>query len=63
MLRFCLVDVWSLAVYFANTPSKLLSEGKLGKPKEEIGNLYGFHMNSYKVQIHMYKFIYIYEFT
>jgi hypothetical protein len=42
MLRFCLVDVLLLAVYFANAPSKLFSEGKLGKPKEEIGNLNGF---------------------
>jgi hypothetical protein len=42
MLRFCLVDVQSLAVYFANAPSKLFLEGKLGKPKEEIGNLNGF---------------------
>jgi hypothetical protein len=38
MLRFCLVDVRSLTVYYANAPSKFFSEGKLGKPKEEIGN-------------------------
>ncbi len=42
MLRFCLVDVQSSAVYFANAPSKLFSEGKLGEPKEEIQNLNGF---------------------
>jgi hypothetical protein len=42
MLRFCLVDVWLLAVYFANAPSQLFREGKLGKPKEKIGNLNGF---------------------
>jgi hypothetical protein len=39
MLQFCLVDVRLSSVYFANAPSKLFSEGKLGKPKEEIGNL------------------------
>jgi hypothetical protein len=53
MLRFCLVDAQSLAVYFANSPSKLFSEGKLGKPKEEIGNIYGFHMNSSNVNSHV----------
>jgi hypothetical protein len=42
MLRFCLVDVRLLAFYFANAPSQLFCEGKLGKPKEEIGNLNGF---------------------
>jgi hypothetical protein len=26
-------------VYFANAPSQLFREGKLGNPKEEIGNL------------------------
>jgi hypothetical protein len=45
MIQFYLVDVQSSVVYFANAPSKLFSEGKLGKPKEEIGNLNGFeHM-------------------
>ncbi len=39
---FCLVDVWVFVVYFANAPSQLFWEGKLGKPKEEIGNLNGF---------------------
>jgi hypothetical protein len=42
MLWFCLVDVWSLVVHFANTPSQLFWEGKLGEPKEEIWNLNGF---------------------
>jgi hypothetical protein len=42
MLQFCLVNVRSSAVYFANAPSKLFSEGKLGEPKEKIGNLNGF---------------------
>jgi hypothetical protein len=28
--------------YFANVPSQLFLEGKIGKPKEEIGNLNGF---------------------
>ncbi len=42
MIQFCLVNVQSAAVYFANAPSKLFSEGKLGEPKEEIGNLNGF---------------------
>ncbi len=41
-LQFCLVDVWSSAVYFTNAPSQLFWEEKLGKPKEEIGNLNGF---------------------
>jgi hypothetical protein len=36
---FCLIDVQLLAVYFPNAPSQLFQEGKLGKPKEEIGNL------------------------
>jgi hypothetical protein len=36
---FCLIDVQASAVYFANAPSQLFSEGKLGKPKEEIGSL------------------------
>jgi hypothetical protein len=36
MLQFYLVNAQSSAVYFANSPSKLFSEGKLGKPKEEI---------------------------
>jgi hypothetical protein len=39
---FCLVDVQASAVYFANAPSQLFLEGKLGKPKEETGNLDGF---------------------
>jgi hypothetical protein len=39
MLQFCLVNVQSSVVYFANAPSKLFSEEKLGKPKEKIGNL------------------------
>jgi hypothetical protein len=29
-------------VYFANAPSQLFQEGKLGEPKKEIGNLNGF---------------------
>jgi hypothetical protein len=53
MLRFCLVDTPLSAVHFANAPSKLFSEGKLGKPKEEIGNLYGFYMNSSNVNSHV----------
>ncbi len=37
MLRFCLVNVRSLAVYFANAHSQRFSEKeKLGKPKEEF---------------------------
>ncbi len=39
---FYLVDVWAPAVYFSNAPSQVFWEGKLGKPKEEIGNLDGF---------------------
>jgi hypothetical protein len=39
---FRLVDVWSSVAYFANAPSQLFREGKLGKPKEEIGNQNGF---------------------
>ncbi len=42
MLQFCLVNVQLSVVYFANAPSKLFSEGKLGEPKEEIGKLNGF---------------------
>ncbi len=53
MLQFCLVDAWSSVVYIANAPSKLFSEGKLGKPKDEIGNLFGFHMNSSNVNSHV----------
>jgi hypothetical protein len=49
MLQLCLVNILSSAVYFANAPSKLFSEGKLGEPKEEIRNLYGFHTNSSNV--------------
>ncbi len=39
---FCLIDVWASVVYFNNAPSHLFWEGKLGKPKEEIGNINGF---------------------
>jgi hypothetical protein len=39
---FCLVNVRSSAVYFANGPSQLFWGGILGKPKEEIRNLNGF---------------------
>ncbi len=39
---FCLINVQALAVYFADAPSQLFWEGKLGKPKEEIENLNGF---------------------
>ncbi len=39
---FCLVNVWALAVYFANAPPQLFWERILGEPKEEIGNLNGF---------------------
>jgi hypothetical protein len=53
MLQFCLVDAQLSAVYFANAPSKLFSEGKLGEPKEEIVYLYGFHMNSSNVNSHV----------
>jgi hypothetical protein len=42
MLRSCLVNVRLSEVYFANAPSPLFREGKLGKPKEEIGNLIGY---------------------
>ncbi len=38
----CLIDIQASAVYFANMPSQLFWEGKLGKPKEEMGNLNGF---------------------
>jgi hypothetical protein len=41
-IQFCVVNVWSLAVYFANASSQLFGERKLGKPKEEIRNLNGF---------------------
>jgi hypothetical protein len=40
--RFCQVDVQVLVVYFPKAPPQLFQEGKLGKPKEEIGNLNGF---------------------
>ncbi len=36
---------------------------KVGKPKEEIRNLYGFHMNSSNKWIHMYKFIHMKSFV
>ena len=39
---FCLVDVQLSAIYFTNAPSQLFWEGKLGKPKEEIGDVNGF---------------------
>ncbi len=39
---FCLINVQASVVYFANAPSQLFWEGKLGKPKEEIRNLNGF---------------------
>ncbi len=54
---FCLVDVRASAVYFANTPSQLIQEGKLGKPKEEIGNLNGFeymYLSNLKVPYFLY---------
>ncbi len=40
--KLCLVDVWASVIYFANAPSQLFWEGKVGKPKEEIRNLNGF---------------------
>jgi hypothetical protein len=54
---FCLVDVQALAVYFSNAPSQLFCEGKLGKPKEEIGNLNGFeymYLNGLKIPYFLY---------
>jgi hypothetical protein len=41
-LQFCLVDAWSPVAYFSNAPYQFFQEGKLGKPKEEIGNLNGY---------------------
>ncbi len=46
-----------MAVYFANAPSQLFREGKLGKPKEEIGNLNGFeymYLSNLKVPYFLY---------
>jgi hypothetical protein len=44
-LRFCLVNVRLLVVY--SLPLSLSYPKKeVGEPKEEIRNLYGFHMNS-----------------
>ncbi len=54
---FCLVDDQALVVYFANTPSQLFREEKLGKPKEEIGNLNGFEykfLSNLKVPYFLY---------
>jgi hypothetical protein len=54
---FCLVDVRASVVYFANAPSQLFWEGKLGKPKEDIGNLNGFeymYLNDFKVPYFLY---------
>ncbi len=58
MLRFCLVDVHSLVAYCYRSLLAILRK-KVGKPKEESRNLYGFvDMNSY-IQIHLYDFIYV----
>jgi hypothetical protein len=43
--------------YFTNTPSQLFKEGKLDKPKEEIGNLNGFeymYLRDLKVPYFLY---------
>jgi hypothetical protein len=54
---FCLINVQALAVYFANVPSQLFREGKLGEPKEEIGNLYAFefmYLSDFKIPYFLY---------
>ncbi len=54
---FCLINVWPSAVYFTNAPSQLFWEGKLGKPKEEIGNLNGFeymYLSDLKIPYFLY---------
>ncbi len=54
---FCLVNVQTLAVYLANSPSQLSWEGKLVKPKEEIRNLNGFefmYLSNLKVSYSLY---------
>jgi hypothetical protein len=55
--RFCLVDVQALVVYFANAPSQLFQEGKLGEPKEEMENLNRFeymYLSDLKVPYFLY---------
>ncbi len=54
---FFLVNNWASAVYFANAPSQLFWEWKLGKPKEEIGILNEFeymYLNDLKVPYFLY---------
>jgi hypothetical protein len=59
MLRFCLVDVRSLVAYLLLLPLSYPKRKKIGEPKEESRNLYGFRdMNSY-IQIHLYDFLYV----
>jgi hypothetical protein len=47
MLPFCLADVLSLVAFLL--PLLAILRKKVGEPKEEIRNLYGFYMNSSNV--------------
>jgi hypothetical protein len=48
-------------IFLPTLPLSFSEKGKLGKPKEEIGNLYGFHMNSSNENSHVWIHL-IYEF-
>ncbi len=54
---FYLINVQASALYFANAPSQLFCERKLGKPKEEIENLNGFeymYLSDLKIPYFLY---------
>ncbi len=58
---FCLVNLQLSAVYFENGPSQLFWEGKLGKPKKEIGNLIGFPLVGLRCHIFSTRLPYPYK--
>jgi hypothetical protein len=59
MLQFCILSGQYLIVgsifgiLCPTLPLSFSKKGKLGEPKEEIGNLYGFHLNSFNVNSHV----------
>jgi hypothetical protein len=60
MLRFCLVDIRSSAIYLANAPSQLFWEREVRQAQGKSRNLYRFaYVNLYILQIHWSDFIYV----
>ncbi len=66
MIIMCNNSVWLMCCHWWHIRYRsflAILRKKVGKPKEEIRNLYGFHMNSFNKWIHMYKSIFMNSFV